>query len=65
MAGQNRREVIAEVIRDVGILFFVFGPLDTRLRTGGGNPAEWQIAAGIAAFGLLLIILGVVMEFRP
>jgi len=56
-----RYELWAEAIRDIGILLFVFAPLDTLLRAGRVNFIDWLIAIGIALFGLLLIEIGVRM----
>jgi hypothetical protein len=57
-------ELWAEVLRDVGILFFVFAPLDTMFRAGRGATSDWILAGGVALGGLLLIWLGIKMESR-
>ncbi len=57
-----RYELWAEAIRDVGILLFVFAPLDTLFRAGHGTSLDWLIALGIAGLGLLSIEVGVRME---
>jgi hypothetical protein len=54
----------AEAIRDIGILLFVFAPLDTLLRTSHIAFTDWLIAIGIALFGLLLIEIGVRMGMQ-
>lgn len=50
----------AEAIRDVGILFFVFGPLDTILK--GDEGQNWLLASLIAFLGILLVTEGVRKE---
>jgi hypothetical protein len=59
-----RYELWAEAIRDIGILLFVFAPLDTLLRTSHIAFTDWLIAIGIALFGLLLIEIGVRMGMQ-
>ena len=63
MSGKRRHELWAEAIRDIGILFFVFAPLETLLRISFGTwDWHWLIAVGVAILGLLLIEKGVRME---
>ena len=63
MPGKKRHELWAEAIRDIGILFFVFAPLDTLLRMSFGIwDWHWLIAVAVAILGLLLIEKGVRME---
>lgn len=57
--GKKVSELVAEVMRDVGILLFVFGPLDTLLKSGYGTKADWEITSGVALFGLILIGFGI------
>jgi hypothetical protein len=52
-------ELVAEVMRDVGILLFVFGPLDTLLKSGYGTKADWEITSLVALVGLILIAIGI------
>jgi hypothetical protein len=59
---KQRYELWAEAIRDVGILLFVFAPLDTLFRSGHGTSLDWLIAVGIAGLGLLSIEVGVRLE---
>ncbi len=59
---KQRHELWAEAIRDVGILFFVFAPLDTLFRAGHGTWKDWLIALAVALLGLLLIAIGIRME---
>lgn len=59
---KKRYELWAEALRDIGILFFVFAPLDTLLRAGHGTAVDWIVAAGIAIIGLLLIEVGIWVE---
>lgn len=63
MSDKKRHELWAEAIRDIGILFFVFAPLETLLRISFGTwDWHWLIAVGVAILGLLLIEKGVRME---
>lgn len=57
----KRHELWAEAIRDIGILFFVFAPLETLLRKERGSWLDWLIAGSIAILGLLFIEKGVRM----
>ena len=57
----NRHELRAEAIRDVGILLFVFAPLDTLLRGDNRHWWDWPLAGAIAVVGLVLIEVGVRM----
>jgi hypothetical protein len=61
VAGKKQHELWAETLRDIGILLFVFGPLDTLLRSQHGTRQDWLIAAGIAALGLMFIVVGVIL----
>jgi len=58
---KRRHELWAEAIRDIGILFFVFAPLETLVRKERGNWEDWLIAGAIAALGLLFVEKGVRM----
>jgi hypothetical protein len=59
--GNKRHELWAEALRDVGILFLVFAPLETLLRKERGGWLDWLVAGTIATLGLLLIEKGVRM----
>jgi hypothetical protein len=59
--GNKRHELWAEALRDVGILFLVFAPLETLLRKERGSWLDWLVAGTIATLGLLLIEKGVRM----
>ena len=59
MAERERHELWAEAIRDIGILFLVFAPLDTLIMTDKKHWWDWPIAIGLAIVGLLLIEKGV------
>ena len=59
---KQRHELWAEAIRDIGILFFVFAPLDTLFRSGHGTGRDWLLALGVALLGLLLIAVGIKIE---
>ena len=62
VADKRRNQLRAEVLRDIGILLFVFAPLDTMVRSGHGNWFDWLLAIGIAILGLSAIEIGVRME---
>ncbi len=55
---KKRHELWAEAIRDIGVVFFVFAPLETLLRKERGGWVDWLIAAAIAILGLLFIEKG-------
>ena len=61
VAGKQSYELWAEAIRDVGILLFVFAPLDTLLKSGHGSRIDWLIAGSVAVLGLIFIAVGVKM----
>ena len=42
--GVKRHELWAEAIRDIGILFLVFAPLETLLRKDHGSWVDWLVA---------------------
>jgi hypothetical protein len=52
-------EMVAEVLRDIGVLVVVFVPLDMIFTQG---PIHWRIVAYALGSGLLLLILGIVLE---
>ena len=58
---KERHELWAEAIRDIGILFLVFAPLDTLIMLDNRHWWDWLIALGLAVGGLLLIEKGVRM----
>jgi hypothetical protein len=58
---KKRQELWAEALRDIGILLFVFAPLDTLFRAGHGTALDWGMAAGVAFVGLLLLAMEVRM----
>jgi hypothetical protein len=56
---RKARHLVGETVRDIGILVFVFGPLDALYETGraSGIPLlAWL------ALGLSLMTLGIIME---
>jgi hypothetical protein len=59
VSGRQQYELWAEVLGDIGILFFVFAPLDALFTTGRGNETDWMIAIAIAIIGLLFIFIGI------
>jgi hypothetical protein len=60
--GKAKHLLWAEAIRDIGILFLVFAPLDTLVMWEGRHWWEWLIALGVAITGVLLLRKGVKME---
>jgi hypothetical protein len=63
VADKKPHELWAEAIRDVGLLFFVFGPLDTILKSAKDRESfDWVVAALIAFLGILLVAKGVELE---
>jgi hypothetical protein len=58
----KRHELWAESIREIGILFLVFAPLDTLLRFKDRSWIDWLIAILVALVGWALIEVGVAME---
>jgi hypothetical protein len=65
VADKTRLKLWAEALRDIGILFLVFAPLDTLLLGEHGHWTDWLLAALIACLGYLLIERGVRMECEP
>jgi hypothetical protein len=61
VASKQRHELWAEAIRDMGILFLVFAPLDTLIMTEHRRWTDWSIAIVIAVLGVALIEKGVRM----
>jgi hypothetical protein len=64
MAERKRYELWAEAIRDIGILTLVFVPLDSLIRETPITRARLLMDIGFAILGLLLIEIGVRMEFN-
>ena len=65
MGCKERYELWAEAIRDIGILFLVFAPLDTLLKSEPGHWYDWPLAVGIAIVGWVLLYVGVGMGTDP
>jgi hypothetical protein len=59
---KERHELWGEAIRDIGILFLVFAPLDTLLVTQNRHWWDWLMALGLAIAGYAFIEKGVRME---
>ncbi len=53
-----------ETLRDVGILFFVFGPLDAGLNASRISHGELSWGIGFMIFGGIMVLIGVEMESR-
>ncbi len=64
MAQKERFELWAEVFRDIGLLLFVFGPLDTVLKEGKGTSDDWLLAGVIALVGICFMVAGVELEIE-
>jgi hypothetical protein len=64
VSAKRQADLIAEVLRDVGILFFVFGPFDTLLQREHLTLEAWSIAGMLAIVGLLLIVVGITIDAR-
>jgi len=58
---KERYELWAEALRDIGILFLVFAPLETLLKAENKHWWDWPLAGVIAVVGLVLIEIGVRM----
>jgi hypothetical protein len=56
--GKPPHHLWAESIREVGVLFVVFGPLDTVF---AGDP-NWLVALLICVAGLLFVYIGILLE---
>jgi hypothetical protein len=54
--------LFSESMRDIGLLLFVFAPLDTLLKSGHGSREDWLIAACVGFDGITLIPVGIVVE---
>ncbi len=52
-------EMVAEVLREIGVLAIVLMPLDMIFTQG---PIHWRIIAYALGIGVLLLILGIVLE---
>lgn len=59
--GKRRYQLWGESIREIGILLLVFGPLETLIRTRHFGKPDVLIALALAAFGFILIFIGVLM----
>ena len=62
MAGKQPYELWGEAIREIGLLLFVFAPLDALFKRDYGNSTDWLIAGCVAVAGLILIWVGIVLE---
>jgi hypothetical protein len=62
VGAKQRHELWAEAIRDIGILFLVFAPLDTLLSHEHRDWWQWLIAAILGLGGWVLIEIGIRME---
>lgn len=61
VAAKKTYELVGEVLRDIGILFFVFAPLDTLVKSSPISENDSLIAGGIAIAGLIFIDIGIKM----
>jgi hypothetical protein len=54
---------VAESVREIGVLLFVFVPLEIVLKTGVGGH-DLLIAFAFASIGIVFIVLGTVVESK-
>jgi hypothetical protein len=54
-------ELIAEVMRDIGILLMVFAPLDTLLPRAPGILPNWDKVGYFAILGFWFISVGIIL----
>jgi hypothetical protein len=55
---QQLRDINAESLREIGVLFIVFGPLEGLLKSGSPHAADFIIALSIALFGGVFLTVG-------
>ena len=55
---QPLRDINAESLREIGILFIVFGPLEGLLKSANLHAVDFVIAISIAAVGVVSLIAG-------
>lgn len=51
-------QLVAELCREAGVLFAVFGPLENSRDESGG----WPATTATVALGLLLMVAGIILE---
>jgi hypothetical protein len=59
---QQLRDINAESLREIGILFIVFGPLEGLLKSTGLHAVDFVIALSIAVLGGVCLMLGTRMS---
>ena len=57
-----RHELLAESLREVGVLLLVFAPLEVILRSEHSRWWQWLIAVILLIAGLALVEVGIRME---
>jgi len=56
--GKPPHQLWAEAVRDVGVLFAVFGPLDTIY----ASQPNWRVALALFLAGMATLYIGILME---
>jgi hypothetical protein len=54
-------ELAGESLREIGLLMFVFAPLDTMFKSAYGTKEDWFVAGCVGVLGLILIAIGIVI----
>jgi len=54
-------ELAGESLREIGLLMFVFAPLDTMLKSAYGTKEDWFVAGCVGVLGLTLMAVGIVI----
>jgi hypothetical protein len=63
--GRDRKQVVemvGEFCREAGLLVLVFGYLDTMLGHNRDGASVWQLALGLSAMGITLVVVGISIE---
>jgi hypothetical protein len=58
-------KAIGNTTREIGILLFVFGPLEALLKSDSPSDANFYWAFGSVLFGFILIVMGIALEGEP
>jgi hypothetical protein len=62
---QQLRDINSESLREIGVLFIVFGPLEGLLKSTSLHAVDFAIALSIASFGGVLLVVGTRMGMNP
>ena len=57
-----RHELLAESLREVGVLLLVFAPLEVVLRSERSRWWQWLVAVILLIIGVVLVEVGIRME---